>query len=499
MVQSVQTSGARPAKRPATVLAAILLGLTITLLAVDAFVSLWSGAYLNLGSGVWLALAADLRDGTFYRPVWDGTEYGGTRYFPVLFALVAGLMALGVPADAAGHLVSVGGLAALTGAVAAFLSRLSVPPHLTALGTALAVAPYFVHETAFAIRSEPLAAAFAVGGLALVVPLERAGPSMARLSGAAALFVLAFGTKMTCIYGPLAAVTALVLAGARAGAGRLAVLTSAGALIFLSAVHLLSGGRALESFRACALAGSTPSSLLLGAFSTRPLVLISTSHLLTAVGLLVAVAFIASPVRWRLPALYFGFAAAVTAVVFASPGTILGSQIVEVYTAAAVFLTAATAAGTRRVRAAGVAAMMVLIAWSAAQNISRIALLLEGDARRAPDQRAAVTAVVRTCGEPILSESPLVPILAGHRPVLLDPFAFHVVSLNRPEVARDLEARLNAREFTCAVLEHDPTTSRGRAWYRNVNLTEAVIDTLLEHYVYAGTIGGQRFYERRTD
>ena len=49
--------------------------LTAVVLTVDAVVSIASGIYLNLGSGVWLALARDTHDGIFYRPLWNGTEY----------------------------------------------------------------------------------------------------------------------------------------------------------------------------------------------------------------------------------------------------------------------------------------------------------------------------------------------------------------------------------------------------------------------------------------
>src|SRR6478672_2569418 len=59
--------------------------LTAIVFIADAVLSILSGLYLNLGSGVWLGLARDTYDGVFYRPLWSGAEYGGTRYFPMLF------------------------------------------------------------------------------------------------------------------------------------------------------------------------------------------------------------------------------------------------------------------------------------------------------------------------------------------------------------------------------------------------------------------------------
>jgi hypothetical protein len=88
----------------------------------------------------------------------------------------------------------------------------------------------------------------------------------------------------------------------------------------------------------------------------------------------------------------------------------------------------------------------------------------------------------------------MIPILAGQRPVLLDAFAFHVVAGNRPEVERDLVERITRREFGCVVLEQDPETPKGRAWYLNVNLTSRVLDAVRQHYQLERTIADERFY-----
>jgi hypothetical protein len=64
-------------------------------------------AGVNHVSGTWMALAADFRDGLYYRPLLDSTEYGGTRYFPLHFVLHGGLMKLGAPPEAAGYALAV--------------------------------------------------------------------------------------------------------------------------------------------------------------------------------------------------------------------------------------------------------------------------------------------------------------------------------------------------------------------------------------------------------
>ena len=473
----------------------VAVALTAAVFVVDAAVSIYSGTYLNLGTGVWLGLARDVHDGIFYRPIWNGAEYGGTRYFPMLFVPIGALMRLGVPPVTAGLIVSLGGLFALVFAVVRLLDRWGVPRSLAALGGALVAAPYFVHQTGFAVRCEPLAAAFAAGGLAVLghPRLEPLPPR--RLLSAALLFVAGFATKITCVYAPAAAVAALLIARRWTEAARLALFTALGAAAFLAAVYLASEGRALEAFRANALAGSDPGSLVGIAAVIRPLRLIAGSHILTVVFVLAAAALV--PV-WRrdaaLPVLYLLAASAVTAVIFTSPGTIITSQIVDAYAAAIVLLVIA-AARVRPPRQTGAAiALIGLALWAAAQNTVRIVRHVSVDVPSAARDRAALLEALRPCRGSMISESAMPPILAGERPAMLDPFAFHVVGLTRPEVTQSLVDRIHRTEFACVVLEQDPATDRGRAWYRNVNLTGEVADAILRRYRLEQVVAGQRIY-----
>jgi len=476
------------------IVAAVLL--TAIVLLADAAVSIASGLYLNLGSGVWLALARDTYEGVFYRPLWNGTEYGGTRYFPVLFLAIAGLMRTGVPVVAAGVTVSMLGLGAMVVAVRRLLTQLAVPQPLAMLGAALATAPYFVHQTAFAVRCEPIAAAFAISGLAVLTPIEERPDSVRREIAAAILFVCAFLTKMTCAYGPAAATLALFYAGRRMAAARLAAMTAACGALAVIAINVASGGRAIESFRACALAGSSLSTLLSPVAITRPLQLIAPSHLLSVVFVLAAVALaLAARTRLMLPAFYLLAAAAVTGVIFTSPGTIVTSHILDAYVAAIVLITIVTASQAGRVHVLGRTALVVLAVWAAGQNV---VLIAKGIQQRIVETRIEagrqLVAALDDCGGSIVSESPLIPVLAGQRPVVLDPFAFRVVAMNRPDIGDDLAARVRSKEFKCVLLEQDPAIPGGHAWYSNVNLTESVRDAILDSYRYDRTIAGERFY-----
>ena len=479
--------------RPLIVCAVLV---TAGVLVADAAVSIASGLYLNLGSGVWLALARDTAEGVFYRPLWDGVEYGGTRYFPMLFVAIAALIRADLPVVTAGVTVSMLGLAALVAAVFVLMRRLAVPPPLATLGAALVTAPYFVHQTAFAVRCEPIAAAFAIAGLAVLAPVETRPDSIRRELLAGILFICAFLTKITCVYAPAAVTLTLLFSGRPRAALRVAAMTAAGAVLALVLINLTSGGRALESFRACALAGSSWSSLVSPVTILRPLELIATSHLLTVVFLMAAVALVPGwQTRMRLPLLYLLSAAAITGVIFTSPGTILTSHILDAYVAAIVLVTCVTAAQRGWLRRAGEAALIVLTFWAAMQNIVVVGKLTkQNTVRKSIDAHRELLVALNDCGGSIVSESPLIPVFAGQRPVVLDPFALRVVAMNRPDIGNDLTERLRRREFRCVLLEQDPAIPGGHAWYSNVNLTESVRDAILESYRYDRTVAGQRFY-----
>jgi hypothetical protein len=52
-------------------------------------------------SGVWIAHAWDLINGEFYRPYFDNSGHGGSRFMPLFFMLLSGMMQLiGIPSTA---------------------------------------------------------------------------------------------------------------------------------------------------------------------------------------------------------------------------------------------------------------------------------------------------------------------------------------------------------------------------------------------------------------
>ena len=113
----------------------------ILLIAVVRASYCWtSDAWVNHPAGVLIAMAADLKDGIFYRPLYGPEGYGGTRYFPLYFVLHALLMKLGVPVLLGAYLLSAAAMVSLLAGVFYLLRGLGVEPWLAACSAATVLA-----------------------------------------------------------------------------------------------------------------------------------------------------------------------------------------------------------------------------------------------------------------------------------------------------------------------------------------------------------------------
>src|SRR5208283_4156690 len=108
------------------------VGLIILITALRASVCWANDTWVDNPSGVIIAMAADLRDGVFYRPLLGPGGYGGTRYFPLYFVLHAALLKLGIPVLLSAYLLSAAAVFLLLLGVFYLLRGLGVEPWLAA-------------------------------------------------------------------------------------------------------------------------------------------------------------------------------------------------------------------------------------------------------------------------------------------------------------------------------------------------------------------------------
>ena len=453
------------------------------------------GGYLNYVSGIWLALADDLQRGVFYRELMNDEGYGGTRYFPLFFVLIAGFMRAGASPLAAGWLSSAVAAVVLASGMFAFV-RAAGGARLTAgLFAAATIAPYFIQQTLFEVRADVLAAALNLWGLAWLMRAWTPDTRPTRaLSWSALAFTLAIAAKVTSVAIPIAGICGVALAGGPRLAAGLMWRLAAGSAIFVLLVQWASDGRAVESWRACMFAGTdaggTVGSLLGADFLrlTRYSNLLLSFLLVTAATFgLAARGYLAErniAVRQTLIFAFVLFAGAsgATALLLSSPGTVPSNQMVE-WISIVLAVLGLVASRQPRVGRMVIVAVSALTLYASWQNVVRTRQIW--DLRPTDAQKTDLASLVDRIGAlrgPVLSESPLWPVVARREVFMLDPFALRVVMKTRRDIEHDLTSKIEKREFPLVILQVDPTTTAGKGYYENVNFGWPVTQRLLENY-----------------
>jgi hypothetical protein len=502
-------------------LLAVALSVLCGALTIARLPAAWeSGNALNHVSGAWMALADDLARGTFYRPLQDpALGWGGTRAFPLAFALHAALLRAGVPLLPAGFALSAAaGLLAVLG-VGLLLRRAGLGHGAAAALAPLALAGFAGQHAIAAIRGDLLAVALQALALGLVVgPALSARPSTppalpapsSPVALASLLLALAFAVKPTALTALAPAALLLLLRGDRRAAVRLALLTGAGAAAVIAATELLSGGRFLALMRACGGGGAGPADLVRAPLRLALLLAVEDRAGLVLLGA-AAVALAATAPRtlggWRAPgsagvllaSLWLLAAGAGLLAVLASPGTGV-NHLLELEVACAVALGTCAAPHLERhsnwhAQSEPLALLGRLAAPAAAAAGVVLALTIWRDdlrSSRLAEIRAAIAVLPRGAG-PVLSEDPLVPLLAGQRPLSADTWMLRLAGARDPELLRPLLRALAAGRITAVVLLQDAMGPEASSWYAG-NLGAEALAEVRRSYRLAARAGRYRVY-----
>jgi hypothetical protein len=502
----VEALAARPSRRPAAAVGRAerllpWLAAALVLASVLRLPAAWeSGNALNHVSGAWMTLADDLARGTFYRALHDPSGvYGGTRFFPLSIALHAGLLRAGAGIVAAGYVLSAAAAGLLLAGTLLLLRRLGLSRGPALAFAALAFAGFGAQHGISSVRGDLLPVALSALALAAVVPAATGR----RIALAVVLLGLAFAAKPTALTAAGAAVAWLLARRELRAATALAAGVAALAVAVVVATDALSGGRFLAILAACAdggtdlgfavrapirlgdyLATGDPSGVVLIAAAAVPLALAAPSLARAARGPR------ADAPPLLLAALWLASASAGVLTVFASPGTGT-NHLAELEVAAAVTLGALAAGTGRAARAARLAAPVVAAAG--------LALALETWREDAGSSRLAeVRAAARALPEgPILSEDPLVPLLAGRQPILLDPWMLRLAASRDPALTEALAADLARGAYAAVVLFRDLDAPDADAWYADRNLGLPLVSAIRRGYRRTGEVGTYHLYAPR--
>jgi hypothetical protein len=465
----------------ATSLAAVVFLSSALIAAVHA-----DGSYnVHQVSGVWLALAQDVRDGLFYPPLYDGHFFGGTRYMPGQILAYAGA------AEAVGDPV-IGAKLSVYAAAVALLALLLVSLRL--IGCSLPVAAALA--AAALATGVGLLAATAVGGDtwpvvlqlgALLLILRREGRGAA--AGAGVICALAILTKVTALWAPAAVVVWLATRDRR----RLAAFAIALAMtlaVGFAASEAASDGRFSDNI--VGLSGSSFEGFDFVVLDSPGKLLTLAHDNATAIVILfplVAVS-LALAVDDRLLSLYdlsFVFALVLLLVVLADQGAyynhLLDVCVLSVLVVGELWRrTAGSVAGYAMLRVVVLAAVVWALVLGYYTDVkpaaAEAARLLVGRADRDAYSKQPPQGTIGR-GDDVLSDDPYVPVSLDHRPVVLDAFQLLRIADEHPDWRRALVRRLDAHEFDKVVvlerLDHS-------AWWRDTHFGLPVVDAIRRNY-----------------
>jgi hypothetical protein len=448
-------------------------------------------------SSVWLAQAESTGQDAPYPALYDGRFYGGSRYAPLpLLAWAAAASPTGnylVAGKLLTYLVAVA-LLGLAFAITRRLSR-STPVALLLTSSILVAVPGLVATTSTP-RGDALALLFQLLAVALV-GRSTDGRSCA---GAGALCALAAFSKVSAVWAPLAIVIWLVMRDRRRLLLFLGVFAALSLGLFAT-VQLLSDGRMLANFQATMFAdtGGTGGAIA----PLRLLQLLAQAAPATAILVpfsLLAVVLAAAHRELTIFHLALVCALVVLTGVLTDGGAQANHLIDAVVLVPVVVgdLWSRAAVGLSELSVLAVAVGLVAL-WAVGLGYG---LNVQHDLREAASSALGRGGNLKYDAEPlrgyvdargeILSEDPYVPISAGQRPVVLDPWMLAVIGREHPGWVADLARRVDAQEFDHIVLAQRLEAAPDD--YRRSIFGESVMSAVCQRYRFDAQVRGYWVY-----
>jgi len=430
-------------------------------------------------SGVWSALAHDFVNGILYRPVFSEYGYGGTRYMPLFFVLHGVLIFLFHDPVVTGFFLTLLSAAFLDAAVYALLRTLGIKPEVAAPFAVLAHASISFQLITLEIRCDFLAAALNMWGIVCALKHERDSAESTLIFSSLA-FAGAFLTKFTAVGGLATIIIYFILKKRKISAAKLSLYTIVLVGICVSWVYLVSSGNVLEAFKACAAGGIN---LAYGIRSPIWFAAATVQDPFFLIILIFALFLAAKGDRTRrntFPYLYFCVTLITTMGVFASPGTD-SNHLIDLLIASVLILGFQFARTTRYDRVFkwvfGIISILILLSW-----LPFIPSIKDHVARVGKPTRKTVKYIKNRLGthtENILSENPLLPILFGQHPIVLDCFSLRLLAQKSPAILEGFTKEVETQFFGAVIL---------------LDWSGAPLDRLEDAMEKHGFLGVDRFY-----
>lgn len=446
-----------------------------------------NGSMLSHVSGVWMVLASDLADGVFYRPLYsESIGYGGTRFFPLYFSLHALLILIVKSNLIAGFALSFISAIFLIIGVYFLLKRLELEKAMAAVFSIFILCGFIIQVGLANMKGDILPMAFIIWGFYFALKIEK---SWRQVIICSILLGLAFATKVTAGYGFGVVFFWLLLNGKPKQAIRFGAISTVVLVAALFGINTLSDGRFLEIMKICLSGGTSLQSILRS--PSNIIVGLSPFHRVEIIFVIWALAILVNSIRhlrFSLPAIFFTLTIIVTIIIFSSPGT-GPNHFIDIFIASIVLV--GSFWPKIKKRRLGLTALNI----TAIVGIS-IIIIIAFRFDMPNDNFSKVKQIIEQTGTSkgdLLSEDPLIPVLAGERARLMDPFMYRLVRTEKPEYETLLLDRIARKEFRALIFRSNPKI-KNSYHYAKVHYGLMVIRSALANYHFSATVGGYYIY-----
>ena len=444
-------------------------------------------------SGAWIAMAMDLRDGVFYRPLFDeSTGFGGTRFFPLFFSLIAMTTKLLDSPVLSGYIISVFSGMLLLLACYVFLRRVDVKPAFAVALCVLLLSSYSIRYGFESVRGDVLP--LALNLLGLVIYMGKS-PRRAYLYVAAFLFVLAFATKVTAVHGVVSLFIWLLLTGRSREGLQLLLVTIAGYAIFIGFLYFSTAGRVYEIFQVCATGGADISTILKAPIKF--VFTISSKDQESMILLFWAVVlffFRYKDLNTSLPTIFIAVTLIITVLLYGSPGVVF-NHLVDISAASLLFVGYAGFSTRSMIIRPSAGIYIVLMIFTMMKNLWMISDGLAEYKLGRNKYPEHITDFVKQQEGILLSEDPLLPVFANKKPYMLDPFMLRLVMQNDAAIRTMVVTRIINKKYSAIVFVKDPLENKD--WYSDLHFGETFMINVLGNYKESVRMGEYVIYQPR--
>jgi hypothetical protein len=438
---------------------------------------------VNHVSGTWLALAADLRDGTLYRPLFENGDFGGTWYTPLQFVLQAGAESLTGEWIVSGKLLAYALAAGLLALVYQLLRERGGPRSVSAALVAVILLSQAGLFASTSIRGDMLPLVLQLGAVALVARSH----STQSLGIAGLLCALAVTAKLAAVWAPLTIVLWLLFRERRRLVPYIASFVGS-LVVLLGLLELWSGGRMSDTLLAVGGSGNSEASSPLAGIPRLFDFLVRTAGpvWLLLPFVLLALLLAAGERRLDIWQLAFLIELPLLALVLADPGSdfnhLVDLVVLAVLVVGGVWVRFVPRPGELNALGAVLALALLLGGADAYRqtlqsDTADAAKSLLGKSADAYPTDPLARYVARD--DSVLSEDPAIPVLRDDTPVIIDAVSVRRVGIDHPEWLADLERRLERGTFDKVVLVH-PVSDE--AWYGTRNFGASIRQAIEDEY-----------------